>query len=128
MSSSEVANRLVELCKQFKNFEAMQELYADDIVSVEALPNSAGANETKGKEAVIGKSAAWAAQHEIHSASAEGPYLAGDRFAVTFRFAVTPKASGTRMDLEEVAVYTVKNGKIVREEFFYGAHPSAFVR
>ncbi len=128
MTSHEVANRLVELCKQFKNFDAMQELYAEDIVSVEAMPNAAGAKETKGKEAVIGKSAAWAAQHEIHSASAEGPYLAGDRFAVVFQFAVTPKATGQRLELQEVAVYTVAGGKIVKEEFFYGAHPAAFVR
>jgi hypothetical protein len=91
MTSQPVAERFVELCKQFRNFDAMQEWYADDIVSVEVAANAAGATETKGKEAVIGKSAAWAAQNEIHSASAEGPYLAGDRFAVVFQFAVTPQ-------------------------------------
>jgi ketosteroid isomerase-like protein len=35
---------------------------------------------------------------------------------------VTPKAGpqkGKRMQMDEIGVYTVKNGKIVREEFFY---------
>ena len=32
---------------------------------------------------------------------------------------VTPKASGERMQMDEVAVYTVKDGKIVQEEFLY---------
>ena len=128
MNTATVAARLVELCSQFKNFEAMQELYADDIVSVEASPRPNGSLDTTGKEAVIGKSAGWAAAHEIHGAAIHGPFLLQDRFAVTFQFDVTPKSTGKRAATEEIAVYTVADGKIVREEFFYGAQSEALAR
>jgi hypothetical protein len=120
MSTSKVAARLVELCKAFKNFDAMQELYADNIVSVEATAKPDGSFETAGKTAVIQKSAAWAAANEIHGATTEGPYLAKDQFAVVFDFDVTNKASGQRESLREIGVYTVEGDFIVREEFFYG--------
>ncbi|MDX2267997.1 MAG: nuclear transport factor 2 family protein [Bryobacter sp.] len=128
MTTQELANKFVEMCKQFKNFEVMQTLYADHITSVEALPNDGGVSETTGKEAVIAKSAKWASENEIHGADCNGPFLAGNRFAVTFDFAITPKATGQKMDIREIAVYTVDNGLIVREEFFYGDNPQAFTR
>lgn len=128
MDTATVAARLVELCSQFKNFEAMQELYADAIVSVEASPRPSGSLDTMGKEAVIAKSAGWAAAHEIHGAAIHGPFLLQDRFAVTFHFDVTPKATGKRVSTEEIAVYTVAGGKITREEFFYGPNSSALAR
>ncbi|MBC7975998.1 MAG: nuclear transport factor 2 family protein, partial [Myxococcales bacterium] len=47
------------------------------------------------------------------------PYPNGDRFAVRFNYDVTHKPSSKRIQMDEVALYTVKDGKIVREEFFY---------
>lgn len=121
MSTPTVAARLVTLCKEHKNFDAMKELYADEIVSVEAAAGSGGSFETAGKEAVIQKSADWAAAHEIHGSSIEGPFLAADKFGVIFDFEVTAKATGQRSALREIALYTVAGDKIVREEFYYGA-------
>jgi hypothetical protein len=60
--------------------------------------------------------------HDVHAAIAKGPYVLGDRFAVVFNYDLTPKTgpdSGKRVSMEEVALYTVKDGKIVREEFMY---------
>ncbi len=128
MSTNQVANRLVELVQQAKNFDAMKELYADDIVSVEAIARPDGSFETTGKEAVIQKSADWAAAHEIHSGNIEGPFILLDQFSVIFDFDVTPKATGKRVSLREIAVYTVADGKIVQEDFFYGAHADALAR
>jgi ketosteroid isomerase-like protein len=124
MNTTEVAVRLVTLCKEFKNFDAMNELYADEIVSVEAFAGAHGEHETAGKAAVIQKSADWAAAHEIHSGRVEGPYVAQEKFAVIFEFDVTNKASGQRMQMKEVAVYTVASGRITREEFLF-ALPAA---
>ena len=59
-------------------------------------------------------------EHTLHGASAEGPYIGATGFAVKFRVDVTENASGKRLLMEEVGVYTVENGKIVREEFMYG--------
>ena len=48
-----------------------------------------------------------------------GPWPHDNRFIVGFQIDVTNKPSGRRMYLDEVGLYTVENGKIVREEFFY---------
>lgn len=115
MSLQTVATQFVEMCSQGKNFDVMRTMYAPDIVSVEA----SGA-ETAGQTPVIQKSERWAAANTIHGAKVRGPYFNGaEQFAVQFIFDVTPKATGERKTLEEVAVYTVKGDKITREQFFY---------
>ena len=48
-----------------------------------------------------------------------GPFPHDDRFVVIFDMDVTNKAMGQRFQMQEAALYTVANGKIVREEFFY---------
>ncbi|HEY0467025.1 MAG TPA: nuclear transport factor 2 family protein, partial [Polyangiaceae bacterium] len=57
--------------------------------------------------------------HEVHSAKVDGPWPNGDRFVVRFGYDVTNKPSGQRLQMEEAGLFTVENGKIVREEFFY---------
>ena len=99
--------------------EAIKSLYADDIVAVEAMAMPGGSRETSGLEAVIGKANWWEAEHEIHSSKLEGPMVAGSHFCVRFTIDVTAKSSGKRMTMDELAIYQVKDGKIVREEFFY---------
>lgn len=121
MNTMEIARKLVELCQQGKDMEALDTLYAADVVSVEAVAMPDGQQEMKGLVAVKGKNEWWRANHEVHSASVTGPWPHGDRFVVGFQFDVTNKPSGKRMNMDEVGLYTVQNGKIVREEFFYVA-------
>lgn len=128
MTTSELANKFVTMCQQGKNFDVMKELYDEKIVSVEAMRRKTGDFETTGKAAVIQKSADWAGAHEIHGSTVEGPFLLGDRFSVLFEFEVTPKATGERVKDREIAVYTVANGLIVREEFFYAEDAKALAR
>jgi hypothetical protein len=76
----------------------------------------------KGVDAIRGKGEWWFANNEIQRSDARGPYPNGERFAVVFDFEFTAKegpTAGQRVKMEEVALYTVENGKIVREEFFY---------
>lgn len=120
MSTLAIANKLVELCRQGKNAESLATLYSPDAVSVEAMSMPGMPQETKGLPAVQAKSAWWVDNHEVHAASITGPWPNGDRFVVGFSYDVTNKPSGQRMQMEEVGLYTVKDGKIVREEFFYG--------
>ena len=119
MSTLEVGKQLVELCKQGENLQAIKTLYSPDVVSVEAasMPNMPA--EMKGMDAILGKNTWWVENHEIHSAKCEGPFPHGDKFIVRFNYDVTNKPSGKRMQMDEAALYTVKDGKIVREEFFY---------
>ena len=121
MSALEVGNKLVALCREGKNVEAITTLYADNVVSVEAVEGGGFPRKMEGKEAVVGKGTWWEQNHEVHSATVDGPFAHGDdRFAVVFQFDVTSKPmNNTRMQLHEVGVYTVADGKVVHEEFYY---------
>ena len=100
--------------------EAM-DLYSKDIVSVEAMAMQGSGREMKGIDAVKEKGKWWTENHEVHSANAEGPLVAGNHFCVRFKMDVTNKPSGKRMQMDEQAVYQVADGKVLREEFFYQA-------
>ena len=122
MSAREIGEKLVAYCKQGKNLDAIDELYADDIVSIEAAasPEADMPREMKGKEAIIGKNKWWSENNEVHSGEVNGPFPHGDdKFAVQFRYDVTFKPASQRMQMNEIAVYELKDGKIAREEFFY---------
>ena len=121
MNANEIGTKLVALCKEGKNYEAATTLYAEEVESVEAAaPPTGGSRSAKGLAAVHAKGKWWAENNVVHSAETYGPYPHGDdRFAVRFVYDVTFKPTNTRRTLDEVAVFHVANGKIVREEFFY---------
>ena len=121
MSAKEVGQKLVELCKKGEFVNAMETLYSKDITSVEPMAMGDMPAESQGLEAVMGKGKWWTENHEIHGMVTTGPFVNGDQFAVTFAMDVTHKPTGKRHKGTEVAVYTVSNGKVIREEFFYGA-------
>lgn len=123
MDTQQIGKTLVNLCNQGKNLEAIDSLYSKDVVSVEA---GAGGpempREMKGIDTIRGKNRWWYENHDVHGGKAEGPFPNEDRFAVKFHYDVTAKSGpmkGKRFTMDEVGIYTVKNGKIVREEFFY---------
>lgn len=117
MTTQEIANRLVDLCRQEKHPQAQEELYHDNIVSIE--DEKSGAPITKGMAGIRQKTVAWdEAVVEIHDAKVSDPIVTGNYFAVTMENDITFKEQG-RIQISEICVYEVKNGKIVREQFFY---------
>ena len=94
------------------------ELWSKDITSIEGLGVNLG---WKGRKAVDEKNNQWHVTHKIHGASAEGPYVGSTGFTVKFKMDVEDTSNGQRIIMEEVGVYTVKNGKIITEEFMYFA-------
>jgi ketosteroid isomerase-like protein len=120
MTNVEIGKKLVELCQQGKNQEAMATLYAKDIVSVEAAGGPNMPAESRGLDAVNAKGKWWSDNHTVHAATTEGPFPHGsDKFAVRFSYDITNKPTNKRLKMDEIAVFTVKDGKIVREEFYY---------
>lgn len=119
MSTAEIAHDLVDLCRQVKNLEAIQKHYADSIVSVESMSMPGMPAEMAGIAAVRGKNEWWFANHEVHSAAAHGPFIGDNQFSVEFKYDVTVKATGQRFQMAEMALYTVADGKVVHEHFYY---------
>lgn len=117
MNTKEVAQAVAALCKEGRHDEAGKQFWADDVVSLEDMEGPMARAE--GRAALEAKSAWWYDNHEVHAATTEGPYVHGDQFALSFSMDVTPKASGKRMQMTEMGLYTVRDGKIVEERFFY---------
>jgi len=121
MSAKEIGEKLVAFCKEGKNLESINTLYAENVESIEAAAMQEGGDRvSKGIEAVRQKNQWWGENHEIHSAEVAGPWPHGDdKFAVQFKYDVTNKPSGQRIQMNEIGVFTLEGGKVVREEFFY---------
>jgi ketosteroid isomerase-like protein len=119
MSTIEIAKKYFALCKDHQNHVALETLFSPDVVSVEAAAMPGSPAEARGLKAVMEKGKKWMTDHEVHSAKIEGPWPNGNRFIVRFSYDVTNKPSGRRMQMDETALFTIENDKIVREEFFY---------
>ncbi len=117
MSVKEIGTDLIALCNSGAFLEAGDKYWADDVVSIEPM---GPAMETKGKAAVRGKGEWFVANHELHDFMATGPYVHGDQFAVRFMADLTMKATGERRTMDEIGLYTVKDGKIIEERFLFG--------
>ena len=120
-SVQEIGTQLVSLCNAGKALEAVGKLYDEKIVSIEGQGTDEMPARMEGIKAIEGKHDWWYENHEIHSSKAQGPFCGhrDDQFAVLFEMDVTNKPSGQRNQMTEVALYTVKNDKIVQEEFLY---------
>jgi ketosteroid isomerase-like protein len=119
MTTQELAKKYVALCKEGKFEQCLDQLFAKDAVSIEALAPPGSERSASGLEALHGKSKWWNDNHIVHKAEVSGPYPHDDRFAVRFLFDITNKPSGKRMTMDEIGLFTVADGKITREEFFY---------
>lgn len=117
MDTAAVAKDFTELCRTGNHEEAGAKYWSDDVVSIEAMDGPM--KELHGRDAVKGKGEWWYANHTIHGGEVEGPYVQGDQFAVRFTMDITAKESGQRMTMDEIGLYTVRDGKIVEERFMY---------
>jgi len=119
MSVAEVAQGLVDLCRQGQFGAAIDKYYSDDIVSVEPVAMPGMEAEQKGIDAIRAKNQWWSENNEVHGLELGGPYVGDSQFAVHFKIETTPKMTGQRTTMIEMGLYTVADGKITREEFFY---------
>ena len=118
---SEIAHGCIALWNAGKHPEAYRRYYADHALKVEPTALGDYGNELKGLENLI--------RHEemiqggiatVNSVCvAEGPFIGASGFSVVIKSDFTMNDSGIRFIFREVGVFTVEDGKIVREEYFY---------
>jgi ketosteroid isomerase-like protein len=117
MTTREIAEDVVAMANA-GNLDAIGAKYwADDVVSIEAFDGPMA--RVEGREAVHGKGVWWYSAHEIHSVETRGPWVNGDQFSVGWTMDVTQRESGNRITMDEIALFTVADGKIIEERFFY---------
>ncbi|GAC1424958.1 MAG: hypothetical protein NVS1B13_13760 [Flavisolibacter sp.] len=118
MTTQDVANRFHELSQMGKWDEIVNELYDEGAVSIEP-DNSPGLKSVQGLDAIRQKGKQFGEMvEEMHGGYASKPQVAGNHFAVAMGMDVTMKGRG-RSKMDEIAVYKVNDGRIVKEQFFF---------
>ena len=118
MTTKDVAKRFNELAQSGQWDKIQAELFADSAVSIEP-DHSPGLKTVQGLAAILQKGKEFnEAVEEMHGGYAGEPIVAGSHFSLAMGMDVTMKGMG-RMNMEEIAVYQVKDGKIIKEQFFY---------
>lgn len=117
MTTPEIAHRLVELCRQPDYETAQTELFSAHAISVE--PEGSQAPHVTGRDAIMAKGKKFREMFEIHESKVSEPVIGGSFFSVAMALDVTPRAGGKRFSMEEICVYEVRDGKILREQFFH---------
>jgi len=118
MTTKEVANRLYELFQENKWMEAQQELFSEDAESIEPK-DSPGLQSVKGIDAIRKKGEDFNNMvEEVHGGWVSEPVVAGKYIAVAMGMDCTYKGMG-RQKMDEIVIYEVKDGKVVKEQFFY---------
>ncbi len=117
MTTQEIANKLVDLCRKGDYKTIYQELYSPDCVSIE--PKGAKMEVCNGLKEMAAKGKAWnESMEEFHDSSVGDPIVAGNHICMTMMMDATFKGVG-REKMDELCVYEVQDGKIVKEQFFY---------
>ena len=118
MTTQEVANRFHDLAQTGQWDKIQDELFADNAVSIEP-PHSQGMQSAEGMEAIKQKGKQFGEMvEEMHGGYTSAPVVAGKFFSVAMGMDCTMKGMG-RQKMDEIALYEVKDGKIVKEQFFY---------
>jgi ketosteroid isomerase-like protein len=114
-----IAKDLVSKCRK-GDFESVKhDHYADDVESIEAMSMPDKPAVVHGLKAVLAKGKEWAENTEVHKMEVSDALVSDNEFAVRFTMDATCKQTKQRSKMSELAIYEVRNGKIIRERFVY---------
>jgi len=119
MTTQEVANQLVSLCREGKFEEVLEKLYSTDVESIEP-EGSIFPNHVKGLSALLDKGKQWEEMiAQVHSSEVSDPLVAENFFSITMKTKVTLTGMSEPINMDELCIYRVENGKVLLEQFFY---------
>lgn len=117
MTTHEVAEKYYSWAKEGQWTKIHNELYSKDVWSIEA--ESSKAPPVQGLKAIKQKGEQWVENiKQVHGGYCNAPIVAGNHFSCAMGTQYTDKKDA-RQQLDEVCVFEVKEGKIVKEQFFY---------
>lgn len=117
MTTKEVAEKLVGYCRKGDFESAYKELYSPEIESIE--PEGSPTPYAKGMDEVMKKSEQFGEMvEEMFGNEVSDPLVADNYFCCSMEMDVQFKGMG-RIKMGELCLYEVKDGKIVKEQFFY---------
>lgn len=117
MTTQEVADRFFALSEEGKFDVILDELYDENVRSVE--PAGSAWQTVQGLDKVKEKAVQWQGKiEEMHGGYTNKPQAASNYFVCTMGMDVTMKGQ-PRTKMDEVALYEVRDGKIVLEQFFF---------
>jgi hypothetical protein len=118
MTVEQIANRLADYCRNEQFSEAQEALYAEDAVSIEPFVFSGFEKETRGLSALKEKDEKFSSMVETrYGTTVSEPQVAGNSFSFVLTMDMKMKGRDREL-LKEICVYTVKDGKIISEQFF----------
>ena len=118
MTTQEIASTLLAYCRKAEWIRALQELYADDAVSIEPVETPDFPKVTTGKAQMLAKADKFTSMtREVHSVELSEPLVAGNAFALRLNMDIT--TTNGRTNMSEICVYQTRDGKIIAEQFFY---------
>lgn len=123
MTTTEVAEEYVSLCRRGEFDEAMARFFSADHVRIESPDMIEPPAEIHGIEEIRESGRGFAGENEIHGFDVEGPFVGRNQFAVRFSIDTTSIQTGNRMTIRKLDLYTVDDGSIVRSEIYYNTPP-----
>jgi hypothetical protein len=100
--------------------EAGEEYWSSEVASVEMMDLPGGIPAVvRGIDAVREKAKLWFSVSRIEDLKMQGPYMNGDQFALLMDMVIVTRASGERRPFKEIGLFTVRDGKIAEERYFY---------
>ncbi len=118
MTTKEIANKMANYCREGQWEVAQKEFYAKDIISIEPYATDDFEKETKGLDNILAKGEKFQNMvEEMHSIEVGEPIVAENSFAFVMTMDATMKGKG-RFKMPELCVYTLKNGKVIAEQFY----------
>ena len=117
---TEVARDFTDMLRQGQFVAARERFWAADVRSIDPhdLPHGIAA-EVSGIDAARAKTAQWFGSRRIHDLSIDGPFVTGNQFALFLDMMIANQPSGTDQPFTEIAIFTVRDGEISEERYFY---------
>ena len=118
MNNKELIDRFQDLAMAEKWFEIQDESFADDVESIEPK-DSPWLPDARGKQAVREKAMAWVNRiTAVHSTFTTAPITSENHFVIGRKMDITVQDLG-RVQMDQLMLYEIRDGKIVKERFYY---------